>query len=99
MVISMRRSASTQAVSRKVEGIEPRNTRNQDDAFKSAEVNITTAANVFRTSADYLGSQQTAPPCHRASVGYRTVWQKTGRPEGGAPGDKEEHVKELSSFH
>jgi hypothetical protein len=39
----MRRSASTQAVSRKVEGIEPRNTRTRKDyAFKPAEVNIST---------------------------------------------------------
>jgi hypothetical protein len=43
MVISMRRSASTQAVSRKVEGTEPRNTlTRKDDALKSAEVNIST---------------------------------------------------------
>lgn len=45
MVASKRRPASTRAVSRKAEGIEPRNTRNRkDDAFKSAEVNTSTAA-------------------------------------------------------
>jgi hypothetical protein len=43
MLVSKRRSASTQAVSRKVEGTEPRNTRiRKDDAFKSAEVNTST---------------------------------------------------------
>ena len=40
MFDSKRRPASTQAVSRKVEGIEPRNTRNRkDDVFRPTEVN------------------------------------------------------------
>jgi len=40
MIASKRRPASTQAVSRKVEGIEPRNQYNRkDDAFNIAEVN------------------------------------------------------------
>ena len=43
MIISMRRPATTHAVSRKVEGIEPRNIRtSKDHALKSAEVNIST---------------------------------------------------------
>ncbi len=45
MIGSKRRSASTQAVSRKVEGTEPRNTRTRkDDEFKSSEVNTRTTA-------------------------------------------------------
>jgi hypothetical protein len=49
MVISMRRSASTQAVSRKVEGIEPGNTRSRkDDALKPAEVDISTTGKARR---------------------------------------------------
>jgi hypothetical protein len=44
MNASKRRPASTQAVSRKVEGIEPRNQYNrEDDAFNLAEVNTGTA--------------------------------------------------------
>jgi hypothetical protein len=43
MDISKRWPASPQAVSRKAEGIDPRNTRTRkDDAFKQAEVNIST---------------------------------------------------------
>ena len=43
MNASKRRSASTQAVSRKVEGIEPRNQYNRkDDALNLAEVNTGT---------------------------------------------------------
>jgi len=43
MIASKRRPASTQAVSRKVEGIEPRNQYNRkDDAFNLAEVNTGT---------------------------------------------------------
>lgn len=43
MFSSKRRPASTQAVSRKVEGIEPRNQyRGKDDAFNIAEVNTST---------------------------------------------------------
>ena len=45
MFASKRRPASTRAVSRKVEGIEPRNTRNRKDyVFKPAIVNTSTAA-------------------------------------------------------
>ena len=45
MIVSKRRSASTQAVSRKVEGTEPRNTRSRkDDVFKPTEVNTSTTA-------------------------------------------------------
>ena len=45
MFASKRRPASTQAVSRKVEGMEPRNTRTRkDDEFKSSEVKTSTAA-------------------------------------------------------
>lgn len=45
MFDSKRRSASTRAVSRKAEGIEPRNTRNRkDDEIKPPEVNTSTAA-------------------------------------------------------
>jgi hypothetical protein len=45
MIDSKRRSASTQAVSRKVEGTEPRNTRSRkDDVFKPTEVNTSTTA-------------------------------------------------------
>lgn len=45
MVASKRRSASTWAVSRKVEGKEPRNARNRkDDEFRPTEVNTSTAA-------------------------------------------------------
>ena len=45
MLGSKRRPASRRAVSRKVEEIEPRNTRNRkDDVFKPAEVNTSTAA-------------------------------------------------------
>ena len=41
---SKRRPASTQAVSRKVEGIEPRkHGHRKDDAFNMAEVNMGTA--------------------------------------------------------
>jgi hypothetical protein len=43
MIASKRRPASTQAVSRKVEGIEPRNQYNRkDDALNLAEVNTGT---------------------------------------------------------
>src|SRR6266849_6345801 len=43
MIASKRRPASTQAVSREVEGIEPRNQYNRkDDAFNIAEVNTGT---------------------------------------------------------
>ncbi len=43
MFDSKRRPANTRAVSRKVEGIEPRNTRTRkDDEFKPAEVNTST---------------------------------------------------------
>ena len=49
MLASKRRSASTQAVSRKVEGTEPRNTRiRKDDEFKSSEVNTSTTAKARR---------------------------------------------------
>jgi hypothetical protein len=45
MFVSKRRPASTRAVSRKVEGTEPRNTRNRkDDEIKPSEVNTSTAA-------------------------------------------------------
>ena len=45
MFVSKRRPASTQAVSRKVEGIQPRNTRTRkDDDVMSAEVNTSTTA-------------------------------------------------------
>ena len=44
MFSSKRRPASTQAVSRKVEGIEPRKqVAGKDDAVNIAEVNISTA--------------------------------------------------------
>lgn len=44
MFASKRRPASTRAVSRKVEGNEPRNTHNRkDDEFKSSAVNTSTA--------------------------------------------------------
>lgn len=49
MVTAKRRSASTQAISRKVEGIEPRNTRNRkDDVFKPTEVNTGITAKARR---------------------------------------------------
>jgi hypothetical protein len=49
MSTSMRRPGSTQALSQKVEGIEPRNTRTRkDDAVKPAEVNISTTEKARR---------------------------------------------------
>ncbi len=51
MFASKRRSASTRAVSRKVEGIEPRNTQDRkDDVFKPTEVNTSTTAKARKCS-------------------------------------------------
>jgi hypothetical protein len=51
MFASKRRPASTRAVSRRVEEIEPRNTHNRkDDEFKPAEVNTSTAARARKCS-------------------------------------------------
>ena len=55
MIASKRRSASTQAVSRKVEGNEPRNQYNRkDDALNLAEVN-TGAGEKGKGCARFLG--------------------------------------------
>ena len=94
MIASKRRPASAWAVSRKVEGIESRNTRNRkDDVIKPTEVNTSTAAKGKEVLA-FSGSETMARVTSRlhgnpggsAAAFQRRCWrvcQTTAEREGG----------------
>src|SRR5687768_12936329 len=94
MFASKRSPASAWAVSRKVEGIEPRNTRNmKDDVIKPTEVNTSTAAKGKEVLA-FSGSETMARVTSRlhgnpggfAAAFQRRCWrvcQTTAEREGG----------------
>lgn len=104
MVASKRRSASTWAVSRKVEGKEPRNARNRkDDEFRPTEVNTSTAAKgkeVLASSGSETMARVTrrlhgnpgGPAAAFQRLGWRVCQTTAEREEGKISGRESDHL-------